>query len=78
MPTKQSSKPQALLPRAKGAAKRAAKATAPKVQAGRSVGSQSGSLGIGIPKPLTGKDATKAVREAGVVTASGNLKARFR
>jgi hypothetical protein len=78
MPAKTSSKPQALLTKPKGAAKRAPKGTAAKVQAGLRLGSHTGSLGIGIPKALTGKDATKAVREAGVVTAAGNLKARFR
>lgn len=35
-------------------------------------------FGIGVPAPLKGARAKKAVQEAGLVTPSGSLKTRFR
>lgn len=35
-------------------------------------------FGIGVPKPLKGASASRAAREAGVVSADGSLKTRFR
>jgi hypothetical protein len=35
-------------------------------------------FGIGVPKPLKGASASRAAREAGVVSANGTLKTRFR
>lgn len=37
-----------------------------------------GCVGIGVPAPLKGARAKRAVRDAGLVTASGSLKTRFR
>lgn len=35
-------------------------------------------FGIGVPAPLKGARAKRAVRESGVVDAKGTLKSRFR
>lgn len=34
--------------------------------------------GIGVPKPLKGQAAVKAAREAGIITANGNLTKRYK
>lgn len=78
MTSKSSSKPEALLPKRKASTTRAAKPKSPTMKAKPVVTGYVVTFAVGIPKPLTGKQASKAVREAGVVTAAGNLKARFR
>lgn len=94
MASKTSPKPQALISKGKASTPRAAKlksisgtkekppavtkAKPPAWKAGSMISGHMTTFAAGVPKPLTGKQASKAVREAGVVTASGNLKARFR